>query len=275
MDAPRYYRIGEMSELFNVPVKTLRYYEEYGILSPAFVSPGSGYRYYDESHFEKLRLILYLRRIGISLADIKAIVTGAHARLSYVAALERHRDFLEDRIKDDQFAIFTLNRRLGEISASYASPRNSVIIRRLPAQSAVRFPYAYSSREELERGLLAFRQNTTLDWRFARVGQVLPRESFEKSEFFSFSAIQVNSPTLYDYREPSHLVHIPEREWAMLFCDKRTDACAPFWVELKGEISRRGYVPDGDAVRSLILESGIDGGDYLACLAVPVRRADE
>ena len=85
----------------------------------------------------------------------------------------------------------------------------------------------------------------------------------------------MNSPTHYDYREPSHLVHIPELEWAMLFCDKRTDACAPFWVELRSEIFRRGYVPDGDAVRSLILESGIDGGDYLACLAVPVRRADE
>ena len=275
MDAPRYYRIGEISELFNVPVKTLRYYEEQGILSPAFVTPGSGYRYYDESHFEKLRLILYLRRIGIPLADIKAIALGAHARESYIAALERHRDFLEDRIKDDQFAIFTLNRRLEEIALSYASPRNSVLLRRLPAQSVVRFPYAYSSRTELEQGLLAFRKNTTLDWRFARVGQVLPRESFENGDFFSFSAIQVNSPTLFDYREPSHLVHIPEREWALLFCGQKTMDCGPFWVELKGEIARRGYVPDGDAVRSLILESGIGRDDYLACLAVPVRRADE
>lgn len=59
-----------MAALFRLNVKTLRYYDEIGLLKPAYVDPVSGYRYYAVEQFEQLNSIRYLRTQGMSLQDI-------------------------------------------------------------------------------------------------------------------------------------------------------------------------------------------------------------
>ncbi len=39
--------IGEFSKISHLTMKTLRYYDEIGLLKPAFIDPKNGYRYYD------------------------------------------------------------------------------------------------------------------------------------------------------------------------------------------------------------------------------------
>ncbi len=43
------YKIGEMSKLCGLPVKTLRYYDQLGLLAPDRIDPFTGYRYYSAS----------------------------------------------------------------------------------------------------------------------------------------------------------------------------------------------------------------------------------
>ncbi len=65
------FSIGEMSKLHNIPVKTLRYYDEIGLFKPMKVDEHNGYRYYATEQFEQLNTINYLKFLGISLKDIK------------------------------------------------------------------------------------------------------------------------------------------------------------------------------------------------------------
>ncbi|MBQ3493896.1 MAG: MerR family transcriptional regulator [Clostridia bacterium] len=65
------YRIGEVSKICDVPIKTLRYYEEFGLLSPIKVDIYTGYRYYDEKNIDELYKILCLKNFGFSLKEIK------------------------------------------------------------------------------------------------------------------------------------------------------------------------------------------------------------
>lgn len=51
------FSIGQMAQLHNIPVKTLRYYDEIGLFTPAEVDPISGYRYYSIEQFEKLDIV--------------------------------------------------------------------------------------------------------------------------------------------------------------------------------------------------------------------------
>lgn len=64
------YKIGEFSKLCRVTVKTLRHYEELGLLTPAEVDEWTGYRYYTLDQTQKLNRILHLKRLGLSLEEI-------------------------------------------------------------------------------------------------------------------------------------------------------------------------------------------------------------
>ncbi len=65
------FTIGEMHKLFAVPVRTLRFYDEIGLLRPERVDPRTGYRYYSAGQFERLNTIKYLRALGVSLERIR------------------------------------------------------------------------------------------------------------------------------------------------------------------------------------------------------------
>jgi DNA-binding transcriptional MerR regulator len=65
------YKIGEFSKLVNVPVKTLRYYDEISLFKPKEVDIFSNYRYYLESQIEDLNIILELKEAGFMLEEIK------------------------------------------------------------------------------------------------------------------------------------------------------------------------------------------------------------
>ena len=60
-------KIGAFSKLCRVTVKTLRHYEELGLLIPAEIDEWTGYRYYEVSQFQRMGLIVHLKRLGLSL----------------------------------------------------------------------------------------------------------------------------------------------------------------------------------------------------------------
>jgi DNA-binding transcriptional MerR regulator len=63
-------KIGEFSALAQVSIKTLRYYDELGLLKPIRVDHGSGCRYYSASQLPQLHRILVLRDLGFPLNRI-------------------------------------------------------------------------------------------------------------------------------------------------------------------------------------------------------------
>ncbi|MGH9694150.1 MAG: MerR family transcriptional regulator, partial [Bryobacteraceae bacterium] len=63
-------KIGDFSSLAQVSIKTLRYYDERGLLSPAHVDPETGYRYYSASQLSRLHRILALKDFGFSRSRI-------------------------------------------------------------------------------------------------------------------------------------------------------------------------------------------------------------
>lgn len=63
-------RIGDFSKLSLVSVKTLRYYDELGLLKPVRVDDTTGYRYYSADQLPRLHRILALKDLGLSLEQV-------------------------------------------------------------------------------------------------------------------------------------------------------------------------------------------------------------
>lgn len=111
------YKIGEFSKLANIPIKTLRYYDEINLFKPKEIDLFSGYRYYSEEQLKDLKIILSLKEVGFSLEEIKKNKNNysdelmRHKKTELIAkekAIEeqiKKIDYLRSRIKDNKIIL--------------------------------------------------------------------------------------------------------------------------------------------------------------------------
>jgi DNA-binding transcriptional MerR regulator len=81
------YTVQKLGSMAKITTRTLRYYDEIGILKPARIN-SSGYRIYGEKEVDRLQQIMFYRELGVDLDTIKNLVTSAS--FDSAAALEEH-----------------------------------------------------------------------------------------------------------------------------------------------------------------------------------------
>ncbi|ODA40439.1 MerR family transcriptional regulator [Desulfosporosinus sp. BG] len=89
------YTVQKLAHMAGVSTRTLRYYDEIGILKPARMN-SSGYRIYGQAEVNRLQQILFYRELGVSLESIKDIVTAPSFNETQ-ALREHHVKLLEKR----------------------------------------------------------------------------------------------------------------------------------------------------------------------------------
>ena len=103
------WKIGEFAEAAETNLRTLRYYEEIGLLLPARRSEG-GFRYYRPADVHRVRLIRGLQDLGLALDRIGELLdtrdlerTGREGRARWIArirqALSDHQALIDERIR--------------------------------------------------------------------------------------------------------------------------------------------------------------------------------
>ncbi len=73
-------KIGEVADFFQISVKAVRIYEKKGIITPAYIDPESGYRYYTPDQLHQLAALLELKALGFSLDEIKDVMVGESSK---------------------------------------------------------------------------------------------------------------------------------------------------------------------------------------------------
>src|SRR5450631_263415 len=82
------YTVKQVAAMSGVSVRTLHFYDETGLLAPAYHG-ANGYRFYEEPQLLTLQQILFYRKLGFELKQIKNTLIGAD--FERAAALESHR----------------------------------------------------------------------------------------------------------------------------------------------------------------------------------------
>ncbi|GAB1508380.1 MerR family transcriptional regulator [Actinophytocola sp. KF-1] len=120
--------IGEFARASRLSAKALRLYDELGLLRPAVVDPVNGYRRYAPDQLETARVVAWLRRIGMPLAEIRAVL-GMPAGQAAEAVAGYWR-----RVEDD-----TENKRqLAAVLVEYLSGKGTAVSTSLAVKYAVR-----------------------------------------------------------------------------------------------------------------------------------------
>ncbi|WP_058304256.1 MerR family transcriptional regulator [Gorillibacterium timonense] len=91
------YKIGELSKLSKIPVKTLRYYDSEGLLIPDEIDRFTGYRYYSASRLADCYRIVALKELGFTLEEIKLRMEADSAD-RIIALIEAKQDELKNTL---------------------------------------------------------------------------------------------------------------------------------------------------------------------------------
>ena len=116
-------RIGEVAQLTGTTPRTIRYYEELGLLAPASDREPGAHRVYEDADVEHLREVLRLRRVlGLSLDELKDLSAEESARAArkreWDAGVEdpvRRRQILEEAARYADLQLDLLRRRREEL----------------------------------------------------------------------------------------------------------------------------------------------------------------
>jgi DNA-binding transcriptional MerR regulator len=111
------YTIKEIAELAGVTTRTLRYYDEIGLLGPAHVGENS-YRYYDQDSLLRLQQILFFRELEVPLKDIHLIMSRPD--FHPMRALKDHRAALKSRAKRLNKLIDTIDRTIAAMKGEFS-----------------------------------------------------------------------------------------------------------------------------------------------------------
>lgn len=85
------YTVKKLSEMSRVTVRTLHFYEEAGLLKPAYYG-ANGYRYYEETKLLQLQQILFFKELGFTLKQIGKVL--GKSDFDQLAALYTHKKAL-------------------------------------------------------------------------------------------------------------------------------------------------------------------------------------
>jgi DNA-binding transcriptional MerR regulator len=103
------YTVKQVSEMSGISVRALRFYDETGLLKPAFHG-ANGYRFYEEPQLLILQQILFYRELGLELKQVKE--TLGRADFEKAAALRSHREVLQRKFQRTQTLIGTIDKTI-------------------------------------------------------------------------------------------------------------------------------------------------------------------
>lgn len=113
------YTVNKLASISGISTRTLRYYDEIGLLKPARVS-SNGYRIYGKEEVDKLQQVLFYRELGLSLEEIQNLLSSKsfdreRALEGHLSALLKKKEQIETLIENVSKTIGSLK---GEIKMS-------------------------------------------------------------------------------------------------------------------------------------------------------------
>ena len=180
-------KIGLFSKLSRVSIRMLRYYDEMGLLRPAYIDPDSDYRYYREDQLQTVGWITALRDMGFSLADVRRMSQlgrDAEALAPFFAARRRELEAAHKRIGElngifkrlyeDSVSGRITDERFMELSTDYEQEQATLKARAAELQAEL--GQAQEAAVNVEKFMAVVRKYTS----FEELTPTLLREFVEK-----------------------------------------------------------------------------------------------
>jgi len=146
------YTIGKMSKLFNLTIVSLRHYADIGLFKPYYIDPSTNYRYYHVSQFDQLNTLVHLRSLGLSLDEIKIMLSDANS-VDYHNRLKDHLLAIRQKINQLQQVEKQLKQLEDHMAYAQTGKLNCVDYKAFPSRTLVELVRDQEDHQDLHHAL--------------------------------------------------------------------------------------------------------------------------
>lgn len=266
------FTIGEMARLFHINIRTLRYYDELGILKPEYVNPDTNYRYYSSNQFERLNTIRYLRALDVPLEKISNFFDEKDVSTILSIFMEQRENVLK---KQKQLAHIEkkIRNRIEQIETALSAAYGQVIIKHLPQRKIVLLEKNFTLADDLELLIRDLSKEHRLDDAIflGKVGVSIRQQDLIKRQFTHFSSIFMVVEAEDDFHNEDSA--LSEGSYATVQYQGTHDEASPYYTLLLNYIKDSGFQIKGDSVEITIIDAGItnDCNKFVTELQIPLQ----
>jgi len=266
--------IGEMAQLHDTSVKTLRYYDEIGLLKPCQIDETTGYRYYSTSQFERLHTIDYLKFLGFPLKQISAHLESPNP-ISFLKLLREQQQATKEKIAELQTIHNRFGRRIEEIeTALQVKEMNKPHLRYLPERRTICLKQKISSWPDMEVSLRKLEKLARIKASIfiGKVGLTVARENLLHSRFNDYNSILM---FLEEPLDNEQLVKIlPAGDYVCIYHRGNLANTGEYYPMLLEYIQEKNMEVCDDSIERVIIDSFVSRAKdcHLTEIQIPVRR---
>ena len=126
------FRIGEFSKIAQVSGRLLRYYDEIGLLTPEYIDPQSGYRYYTAEQLPRLNRILALKDLGFTLDQVANLLSDQVTPDEIRGMLAMKKAQIEQSVREEVARLQHVELRLAQIEREGQLWDREIVLKRVP-----------------------------------------------------------------------------------------------------------------------------------------------
>ncbi|MCB9229662.1 MAG: MerR family transcriptional regulator [Deltaproteobacteria bacterium] len=118
------YTAKKLADLSGISVRTLHWYDEQGLLKPAYYGEENNYRYYEKEQLLALQQILFFRELGFKLDAIKEVINAKE--FDRISALQEHERKLKKQIERTNQLICTIQETIKDLKGEQSMEDTSI-----------------------------------------------------------------------------------------------------------------------------------------------------
>ena len=159
------YTVKKLAKLSGVSIRTLHFYDDIGLLKPAYYGDNK-YRYYKKEQLLMLQQILFFRELGFPINDIKKVICSDD--FNKIEALNSHKAILKNNIDRQNDLILTIDKTIAYLRGK-AKMNNKELFYGLDSETAKRYEQdlinsGWVTEENLEQSREMVKHWTNEDW---------------------------------------------------------------------------------------------------------------
>lgn len=266
------FTIGEMASLFEIPIKTLRYYDDIELLVPESKNKKTGYRYYSTRQFEQLNTIMYLRALQIPLKDISRFLHGkdTDTMIDILKAQQEEINLQMENLKNIQQKISS---RLSQIEDAKASQLGNIQLAAFKERPVIFLRKEIPVTDDLEYPIRQLEQEGHFQSNvfLGKIGVSIDKEHILTKNFSKFSGIFIMAE-----HDEAHKTNGRLKSGYYLtlrFAGTHTKA-STHYRRLLHYIESHELAITGDSVEITLIDAGMtdDTSQFVTEIQIPVKK---
>ncbi|MGL4735921.1 MAG: MerR family transcriptional regulator [Cellulosilyticaceae bacterium] len=251
-----YFSIGEIAKLANLPIKTLRYYDEVGLLKPAYVNEENNYRYYSYEQFITIDVIKNCKLMGMPLGAIKKVLDSNVSIEEMREIIQRQSALVEEKIEALSQAKAYMETLEGSLTSALSYNTNEVFIKYNKARRFYSYPYRSHNTYELEMNLrkVILEIESASEYEYARLGTAVSYAHVVKAQQVVFNEVRNFAPG----KTTQSCQVLPEGEYVTLLFDDNSGNTLQYYQKMMTYIAENGIEVTGDFNETWIMPR-VDG----------------